>query len=362
MSERDGLLASAALDGRDGLDRGAEDEGFGPYVALLRRRPRVLIYVPIAVAIITGIILFLMPREYLAEASFVANEPPSGASKLGNLTSALTGGASSLLSGMSSALSPSTNADFFAALLDSRELLHDVVITQYKSTRPNGFNGDLVKYFKIHRPTRNESEIAAIKPTRKRITAVGIDIRTGIVTISVTTKDPDLSLQVNRRMLELVNQFNVKRLQDQASAEEEFANRRSQEAKDDLSKAEQALAAFDEQNRSVIASPRLQIERSALQRRIEIAEGVYLELVQEFDESRIDALRNTPLIAVVSNPEGLVEPLRKQIPEKSALAALGTLILCALIIMVVDRKHLHERRDDAPGGRRVKESMPLAAD
>lgn len=340
---------------------GMADEGVGPYVAVLRRRRLVILGVPMLVTLVTGIVLFLMPREYMAEAGFIAQQPGSSiGSKLGSiagLASSLTGGAVGNITGSSE------SPDFYTSVLESNELLHDVAITQYQATRPGGFSGDIIKYLEIKKKTRHDAELATLKPLRKRLTEVSIDIKSSVITVSAKTTDPDLSLGIVHRMLELVNDFDLRRLQQQATAEQEFSDRQSKNAWADLKHDEDALTSFDEQNRSVLASPRLQAERQQLMRHIEIAEQVYLSLVEEFQQSRLEAVRNTPLIAVIDHPDGLVQPIQKQIPAKSLLAGVATFLICALAIFVVDREKLRHPEGDALGERQaVTRSRSVAAD
>jgi uncharacterized protein involved in exopolysaccharide biosynthesis len=324
---------------------GMADEGLGPYIVVLQRRRRILFGLPMAVGLVTGIFLFFSPRQYEAIASFIEQQPSSSVgNKLGSiagLAGALTGGGVGNL--MGSTLSP----DFYTEVLQSNELLHDVAVTQYHSSRPGGFSGDLIQYLEIKKKDRHEAELAALKPLKKRLTEVTVDMKSSVVTVTVTTKDPDLSLGIANRMLELVNMFDTRRLQQQAGTEKEFADQQSKNAWADLQRAEDALASFDEQNRSVLASPRLQTQRQQLMRHIEIAEQVFLTLTEEFQQSRLDAVRNTPLIAVIDHPDGLVQPVQKMIPAKSLLAAVATFLVCALTILVIDRDKIGKSDDDA---------------
>ncbi len=306
-------------------------ESLAPYLAVLKRRRRVLVLIPLIFALAVGAGLWLLPQQYMAEASFISQDPQSGsAGKVGSITGIASQLGISGVGGLAGSLSGATGPDFYAALLDSKELLHSVVVTQYPATPPDGFSGDLVVYFKLHKPTRTESEIEAIKRFRKRIMRIAVDPKAAIVSVTISTTDAGLSQNIAKRMLSLVNDFNLQRRQSQAGAERAFAERRSQEALADLDRAEQTLTAFDERNRSLFSSPRLQTERMGLTRRIEIASQVYLTMVQQYEQARVDAVRNTPLISVIDSPDGLVEPVQKQIPVKMVLAAIGALVAVIL--------------------------------
>lgn len=328
-------------------------ESIRPYVALLKERLRWLIIGPIIVGLAVGSALYFTPRQYSVEASFVAQENESGGGG-GGLGKGLSSIASTLgVSGVGGlpSLSGANNPDLYTALITAPQFLHDVVVTQYTSTQPGGFSGDLVKYFKYHKPTRIESELAAMKSLKRRLITVDIDHKSEIITVTVATKDPDLTAHIARRIMTLVNQFNLQRRQAQASAESDFTAQRSQDALANLQKSEDALIAFDERNRSVNTSPRLQTERSGLERRISIAEEVYLQLTEQNEQARLDAVRNTPVIAAISNPEGLVEPVQKYTVLKAVLATVLTLVAIAVFILVKNRNRL-------PGAN-LRESEPL---
>jgi uncharacterized protein involved in exopolysaccharide biosynthesis len=141
----------------------------------------------------------------------------------------------------------------------------------------------------------------------RKAMVVSVDRPTGIVRIEIRTKNRLLSAQVARRMLDLVNEFNLRRRQTQAGAERDFSALRSSAALDTLLRAEAALADFRATNIDFSRSPRLATRETELQRRVTLAQQVYTTIVQRYELSKIEAVRNTPVVTVLDAPEALVE-------------------------------------------------------
>lgn len=339
------MATTAAPPDETGLDRGpARDAGYGPtddsvetYLATIRHRWRLLSGIGAGVALVTALITVLMPREYRATATFFANQDQS--SGLGKAGSSVAGIASML--GMSSvpalsALSGGTKSpEFYGALLTSKDVLDSIVITHYQTP---SFSGDLVQFLKIKKPTREEAEFAALLKLKKHLLNITVDEKTEMVGFTVTTTDRDLSAQIARHLVDKLNDFNLTHRRSTAGSERVFAEQRKAEALGDLQNAEQALADFDTRNRSVNQSPLLMTDRQRLERRIEIAEQVYMQLVQEYESSRIEEVRNTPVITVVDHPERLVEPLARNTILKGLVAGFVAALVTLMYLINAERR------------------------
>lgn len=282
-----------------------------PYLAILRRRLRLLVLVPSALALVALTVLLLTPRRYRATASFVASEPSSMSSSLGALGSVAAQLGIPALSAVASS-SASTSAQFYGELLTSRELVRTVLTTQYDAsdTGTNGgipYRGTLVDYLEPKGKTATDSLVDAINRFTRNVLTVSVDRTTGIVRLEVQTRNRTLSALVTRRLLELVNDFNLRRRQSQAGAERDFGRMRTDAALDTLRNAEAQLASFRASNIDFSRSPRLAAREAELQRRVALAQQIYTTVAQRYELANIESVRNTPLITVVDSPEGLVE-------------------------------------------------------
>lgn len=246
-------------------------------------------------------IVALRPTEYEAESKFLlhsASSPTSGVSGFAaQLGLSTAGGAAG------------ESMEFYAMLLKSRALLLRAAESNYRVARAKGdtVSGALANFYEeIPRGTRAVGASRAAMASA--ILGDGIDVetdtRTGLVTLRTKAPYPELAEGVNRRLLELVNDFNLRRRQSQAATERRFVEDRMQQAQAQLQAAEQDQESFLEQNRRYQESPQLSVTAQRLQRRIELRQGIYVSLAQAYEQARIQEVRDTPLITVIESPDG----------------------------------------------------------
>ncbi len=199
-------------------ERGAEEAGISLwwYASVVLRRWRLVVLVPTLVAAIVAVSSLLSARQYVASAAFVPQEPPSAQSGLGELARQF---------GVAAPRANASSPQFYADLLVSREVLRDLILTSYSVGSGSDSSVDLLQYFHIGLPNRDDAVVLAIRRLR-RVLSVRTDRNTGVVTFEVRTDIPTLSVRVVGRLLELVNEFDLHRRQTQARAEREFVEGR----------------------------------------------------------------------------------------------------------------------------------------
>jgi uncharacterized protein involved in exopolysaccharide biosynthesis len=104
-----------------------------------------------------------------------------------------------------------------------------------------------------------------------------------------------------RGSVELLNEFNLETRQSQALEEGRFVSARMAEAQEELREAEEALKTFLQQNRQFRNSPELVFEHDRLQRQVAMRQEIFTSLAQSHEQSRIDAVRDTPVITVIAS-------------------------------------------------------------
>lgn len=197
---------------------------------------------------------------------------------------------------------------FYAQLLKSRELLRQIVEARYRfSDGTDTLSGTLTDLYHIKGATEDWRRDAALRRARRMIEA-SPDLRTGVVTVTVTARWPALAEEMARRVLTLVNQFNLERRQSQATAERRFVEARRTELEAELRQAETKLQAFLQGNREFRNSPQLTFEHDRLARDVLMRQQVYTSLAQAYEKARIDEVRNTPVITVIEEPDRPVRP------------------------------------------------------
>lgn len=284
--------------------------GFGPtpwaegfsLVALLAfflRRRRILVGVPVAVVAIAVTALLIIGRKYSADSSFKPQVAETGQTRWAGLAAQL---------GLS--LPGMTIGDpvkFYSEVATSREVLAGVINTVYHirtgRAPADTATGNLIQLLRVSGPTAEDRMRIALRRLRAGVIVTN-NREAGLVYVRTITKWPELSVQINRRILDLLNELNQRRRQSQAAAEREFVEGRLADAKRALEDAETQQKLFLQHNRRYTDSPELQLEFARLQRRVELQNQVYQTLAQSYEQARIEEVRNTPLLVIIDRPEG----------------------------------------------------------
>jgi uncharacterized protein involved in exopolysaccharide biosynthesis len=175
---------------------------------------------------------------------------------------------------------------------------------------------------------------------------VDIDEATTVVTLSVRLRWPEVSQQVASRMIALVNEFNTRRLQAQADARRRFSGEMVASAETALRLAESRLEAFVQRNRVFANDPRLALEHGRLSREVQFRQGIYSSLASSYEQARIDAVRDTPLITIVESPFVPVSPDGRG----TVLKTVGSFVLAisATLLFVFLREFFSRSREREP--------------
>jgi uncharacterized protein involved in exopolysaccharide biosynthesis len=296
--------------------------------------------------LVVGIRLIL-PRTYTVSASFTPQSE--------RLSSNLAGIAAQFgvqLPSSDAAASP----DFYVELVESRRILGETVKTEYTFPSDTGqVSGTLVDIFEIEGETEGEREALAMRRFRGMVEAE-LDRPSGVVTFAVETDNPELSAQLSQRMLDLINRFNLETRQSQASAERRFTEARLAEAKEELLEVENRLQAFLEVNRDIGSSPLLRFRQDRLEREVSIRQAVVSALAQNFEQARIDEVRDIPVITIVEAPQVPALPDSRMLLLRGLLALIAGAMLGALLafFMTFVRASRTDTADELDEFRRLK--------
>ena len=189
---------------------------------------------------------------------------------------------------------------FYADLLASREILHRVAGREFAVEGVG--RASLADLFEIEEDTEELRLEEAIEELQDDVLTISTGRETGIVTVEVQTKWPDLSQEIAERLLDEIARFNLHTRQSQAAAERVFIEERVDSAREALLAAESEMQAFLQANRRWEDAPDLIFQHDRLERDISLRQQVYTTLVQSFEQARISEVRDTPVITVLQAP------------------------------------------------------------
>lgn len=306
-------------------ERHASDISVASILFALWDARRWLIIVPMCASILAAVTVLLLPSRYEARTSFTG-EWGGGVSALGNLS-----GLASLagVSGLSGAMG---SADLFAALAKSQTVLRAVLDKEFTAPGISAKPHRLLDLLGVEAQTEAELEARGLKHLSDRL-SVSSDMRTNIVSVTVTLGDPQLAAAVANAIVTEINRFNIERRRSQSGEQRRFAEERLHTAEAELSAAEQAYKDFLTVNRSLGSSPALRVEHDRLQRDVTMKQEIVSTIRRRFEEARIAEVQDIPVITVI---DVALPPVRRAWPRRT-LTVLATAFLtgCVTLALVI---------------------------
>jgi uncharacterized protein involved in exopolysaccharide biosynthesis len=321
-------------------------------LAILVRYPRLVLGLPIGLAV-AGVGYVLLLGSFLATSSFTP-EAGGGVASLAGLAAQFGVNVPGGLMG------DARSVDFYATVLQSPATLSRVASANYTFVRSPGdtdtLSGTLYELYGITGDTPEEQRWSMVKLLQTKV-SVDVDRLASIVTIKTKARWPSLAQQINRQLLDLVNELNTQQRQSQASAQRRFIQDRLTAAQEDLVAAERDMQDFLERNRQYQASPKLTFDAARLQRRIELRQQVFLTLSQSFEQASIEEVRDTPVITVLQDPELVYKRARNPVVIALGAIAFGTTVgvTMAFLLAYLAASGLY----DSPAFASLRKRLPI---
>ena len=315
-----------------GAPRPNDEISLWEVLAVLLRRRGTIVLTTILTAAAAVAFTLLRANSFTTEASF---RPQGSDASLSQLMSLASQFGVRMPGGMrDEELTPA----FYAELLGSRQILHRVASRDFDVDGVG--RASLADLFEIEEPTEELRVEEAIEALQNDVLTISTGRETGIVTVEVRTKWPDLSQEIAERLLDEIARFNLHTRQSQAAAERVFIEERVDSARSALLTAESAMQAFLQANRQWENSPDLIFQHDRLERDISLRQQVYTTLVQSFEQARISEVRDTPVITVLQAPFFPPGPDRRRLLLVIALGlVLGGMagVVLAFVVEAVKR-------------------------
>jgi uncharacterized protein involved in exopolysaccharide biosynthesis len=282
--------------------------------------------------------LLVLGREYSSEVRFV---PDSGSTNIG----ALSGLAAQF--GFAGALGGGgQNPDFYVSLAKSRTVLGAVADTTFRFTRRRSFlfwsdtvevSGTVAELYDIDRPRNRARERDEAIELLANLVSATASLETGIVSVRTTTDWPALSHAITAMIARELSRYSVSTMQTRAREERRFVDERLVAQRAELSLEEDSLRTFLETNRSFTSSPQLVLEHDRLQRKIALRQQIVVGLAQAYEQSRIEEVRNTPVLTVMQVPEIPAKAARRHLLLKLVAVLLITSAIMVAIAVIQER-------------------------
>ncbi len=257
------------------------------------------------------IVALVLPAQYTSKVVLL----PSGKQdKMG----VLSGLASSLgfdFSGTTSGLESSSL--LYPEILKSRLIGEAVLNNRYRYThKKKPVEKTLLKYLKAK---NLESGLRLLTGLRQ----ISMDVKTGIITLAVTTGNRELSAVVANQFVTELERYNRSKRKTKALNNQENLQRRLDSVKVELAAAENALESFLEKNRNFAFSddPELNRELTQLKREAVIKSETYATLTQQYELAKIETEKEIPIVQILDTA---VPALKKSAPKRTLIVLTTT--------------------------------------
>lgn len=298
--------------------------GLEPVARALRTHWRLWIVPTLVLVTLTGAVTVLRGARYTARAAFSPQQERAALAGLSSLAAQfgvnVPGG------------DASNSPDLYAELVRSVPLLTGLAADSFPSREGNT---TLVAYYDVNEETPEAARARAVEALSRDL-RVNVTARSGLVRLSVRTRDPVLSDALVRAIVERVNRFDGETRRTQARAEREFIETRIVAAREELAASEGAMERFLRANRDFSRSPSLTFEHDRLDRALTQHAQTMTSLTQDLERARLSEVRTTPVITVVEPPVLPALPDRRGLALRLLIALTGGLLLGGTLVLVAE--------------------------
>ena len=267
---------------------------------------------------------FLLPPYFEATATLLPEARGNGLSAMAGLTDVTQ------LANLEIGLNDI--ARLYPFIATSETVLRPVIMKEYRSTRLER-EVNLIEYFEVEDVNPETEFEEALKQVRG-LTTAAYDAKSGIVTVSVEMKEPELAAEVANGIVAEMDKFMRFKKTSSASEQLKWINARLVEVQQDLRAAEENLRVFRETNRRVADSPQLLLELDRLAREVQVRSTMYIELKKQAELAKIEELKNMTIVNVLDPARAPVKKSRPRRATNAVLMFLASFLFGSLFFIV----------------------------
>jgi uncharacterized protein involved in exopolysaccharide biosynthesis len=305
---------------------------------IVLKRKRMITAAMIAVMLLTAVVLFLTPNQYISSAKILPSGKPDKLAVLQDLTG--LGGSNQ---------NDENSSELYPIILKSRSIGTAISDKEFSFIHGSKeISMTLEEYFK----TKSQD---ALLVKLNKITSVGMDKKTGVIDIRVETKYPAFSQELLSTYIGELENFNIHKRKSQAKEAAIYLEKQLNDVENGLKATEDKMQNFLDVNRgwATTTNPELLKILKRFERDIEIKSAIYLNLSQEYEIAKLNAQKDIPIVRILDHPS---LPNVKSGPKRIStilISGIATFIAMCLMIFI----HHSLQRASAGPDRRSYESL-----
>lgn len=255
---------------------------------LLKDNIKILAALSAIIMTIAAMALFMTPNKYRSVASIL----PSGQTDKYAAIKEIAGVGSSVFN------NDENSSLLFQPILQSRQVGEAVLNTEYQFMADGSEKkATLGDYFGDNNPEILLNRLVAI-------TSISIDKKTGVISVSVETRYPQLSQAILQQTLEELDNFNMHKRRSSARENVRYLGKELAAKEKELVDAEDSLESYQMANRDWdnSADPEILKTLSRAKRDIEIKSKAYLFLREQYEIAKLEEQKDIPIVRILDSP------------------------------------------------------------
>ena len=172
------------------------------------------------------------------------------------------------------------------------------------------------------------------------------NLNTGVHSLSIKATEPVFASHLVSALIEELDNHLKEFNSSKINKAREFIEERLYDTKIELEKAEEALKVFRDRNRRIQNSPNLLLQEQRLLREVSVLTGVFTTLKQQYETTKIEAVKDSDYVIVIDPPEVPLEriyPRKKYIVIVNGFIGIGLGLFLAFLIEYINNLTKSER-------------------